>query len=35
MAGVDGGRIDAGSAVRLPESDPERDAKGLRLEIWY
>ena len=29
------GRIDAGSAVRLPESDPERDAKGLRMEIWY
>jgi predicted RNase H-like nuclease len=29
------GRIDAGSAVRLPKSDPERDAKGLRMEIWY
>ncbi|MGH8538819.1 MAG: DUF429 domain-containing protein [Gammaproteobacteria bacterium] len=28
-------RIHAGSAVRLPEPEPERDLRGLRMEIWY
>ncbi|OOO00964.1 MAG: hypothetical protein USCGTAYLOR_02830 [Chromatiales bacterium USCg_Taylor] len=28
-------RIHAGSAVRLPEPEPERDFRGLRMEIWY
>lgn len=28
-------RIYEGRAVRLPESEPERDARGLRMEIWY
>lgn len=29
-----GSRIRRGKAVRLPE-DPLRDARGLRMEIWY
>ncbi|MGH8472253.1 MAG: DUF429 domain-containing protein [Gammaproteobacteria bacterium] len=28
-------RLHGGSAVRLPESKPERDGNGLRMEIWY
>ena len=28
-------RIHTSSAVRLPESEPDRDAKGMRMEIWY
>jgi predicted RNase H-like nuclease len=24
-----------GTAIRLPEGDPPRDARGLRMEIWY
>ena len=28
-------RIYTSSAVRLPESEPDRDAKRLRMEIWY
>jgi predicted RNase H-like nuclease len=28
-------RIHTSNAVRLPESEPDRDARGLRIEIWY
>lgn len=27
-------RVATGEAVRIPEEDPERDARGLRMEIW-
>ncbi|MGH8522109.1 MAG: DUF429 domain-containing protein, partial [Gammaproteobacteria bacterium] len=28
-------RLHGGSAMRLPELEPERDGNGLRMEIWY
>ncbi len=28
-------RLHGGSAMRLPDSEPERDGKGLSMEIWY
>ncbi len=28
-------RLHGGSAMRLPESEPERDGNGLSMEIWY
>ncbi|BBK40103.1 hypothetical protein STVA_01230 [Allostella vacuolata] len=29
------GRIAGGTAIRLPEGEPPRDARGLSMEIWY
>ncbi len=29
------GRIRRRSAVRLPSAEPQRDKRGLRMEIWY
>ncbi len=29
------GRIADGTAIRLPAGAPPRDARGLRMEIWY
>ncbi len=28
-------RIAGGAGIRLPADDPPRDARGLRMEIWY
>jgi predicted RNase H-like nuclease len=28
-------RIRLGSAARLPAEQPQRDGRGLRMEIWY
>ncbi len=28
-------RLHGGSAMKVPESKPERDANGLSMEIWY
>jgi predicted RNase H-like nuclease len=27
--------IHAGTAIRLPQAEAERDLRGLRMEIWY
>jgi predicted RNase H-like nuclease len=32
---ITGSRIHAGTAIRLPQAEAERDLRGLRMEIWY